>query len=148
MNLAEKHTIAQAFAKMHGASSDAAAVLDNVYSAFKELVESFIEHPNRRDYQEHLQPILMRLCARYLILEKRRKKALDPVANFHIRNGAVMHRLNWMGDLSKLRMQESAGIMVNYLYPVHIPGEIRRNSQRYMADGTIPVQDCGHSRSQ
>ena len=47
-----------------------------------------------------LETPLMRLCARYLYLEKRRNFALDPVANFHLRNGAAMWRLNWWADLS------------------------------------------------
>ena len=37
----------------------------------------------------------MNLAARYLLIEKRRKYALDPVANFHLRNGAELFRLNW-----------------------------------------------------
>lgn len=36
-----------------------------------------------------LKPPLMRLCARYLLREKKRGKALDSVANFHLQNGAV-----------------------------------------------------------
>ena len=47
-----------------------------------------------------LETPLMRLCAKYLYLEKRRNFALDPVANFHLRNGAAMWRINWWADLS------------------------------------------------
>ncbi|KAK2992194.1 hypothetical protein RJ640_005681, partial [Escallonia rubra] len=36
-----------------------------------------------------LKPLLLRLCARYLLQEKKRGKALDSVANFHLQNGAV-----------------------------------------------------------
>ena len=39
--------------------------------------------------------LLMRLAARYLVTEKRRNYALDPVANFHLRNGAQLWRINW-----------------------------------------------------
>ena len=56
----------------------------------------------------------MRLCAKYLYLEKRRNFALDPVANFHLRNGAAMWRLNWWADLSPRGLTNSCGIMVNY----------------------------------
>ena len=35
---------------------------------------------------------LLSLCARYLCLGKKRRGALDPVAGFHLRNGAVCHR--------------------------------------------------------
>jgi malonyl-CoA decarboxylase len=56
----------------------------------------------------------MRLAARYLAVERRRGQALDPVANFHLRNGAWMWRLNWAADLSARGMKNSCGIMVNY----------------------------------
>lgn len=42
------------------------------------------------------EPMLTKLAARYLLTEKRRKYALDPVANFHLRNGAEVFRLNYL----------------------------------------------------
>jgi malonyl-CoA decarboxylase len=63
-----------------------------------------------------LEPILMRLCARYLLQEKKRGKALDSVANFHLQNGAMVERINWMADRSEKGIRQSGGIMVNYVY--------------------------------
>ncbi|KAJ6925403.1 malonyl-CoA decarboxylase [Populus alba x Populus x berolinensis] len=63
-----------------------------------------------------LNPPLMRLCARYLLQEKKRGKALDSVANFHLQNGAMVERLNWMADRSERGLRQSGGIMVNYVY--------------------------------
>src|SRR5690606_18209528 len=64
-----------------------------------------------------LQGPLMRLCAHYLLEAKRENgAALDPVANFHLSNGARIERLNWLGDTSEKGLRQSAGIMVNYLY--------------------------------
>ncbi|KAE8733165.1 Malonyl-CoA decarboxylase family protein isoform 2 [Hibiscus syriacus] len=63
-----------------------------------------------------LKSPLMRLCARYLLLEKKRGKALDSVANFHLHNGAMVQRINWMADRSEKALSQSAGIMVNYVY--------------------------------
>ena len=40
----------------------------------------------------------------------------DPVARFHLRNGAKLHRVNRSADKSNLRMKQSHGIMVNYQY--------------------------------
>ncbi len=40
----------------------------------------------------------------------------DPVARFHLRNGAVFHRLNWLANPSQQGLQASAGLMVNYRY--------------------------------
>ena len=58
---------------------------------------------------------LMRLCATYLMhytLERRG----DSVAKFHLSNGATLFQINWAADLSKKGLQQSAGLMVNYLY--------------------------------
>ncbi|KAM0896692.1 hypothetical protein ACQ4PT_023019 [Festuca glaucescens] len=63
-----------------------------------------------------LKSPLMRLCARYLAREKKRGKALDAVANFHLQNGAMIERINWMADQSEKGIEQSGGIMVNYLY--------------------------------
>lgn len=73
---------------------------------------------------------------RYILLEKRRHLALDPVANFHLRNGACAHRLNWLGDTSSKGMEESFGMMINYLYSLD---HIEMNNQQYLQDGTISV---------
>lgn len=65
--------------------------------------------------EELVRPIVMRLAARYLVHERRRRLALDPVANFHLRNGASVWRLNWRADLSERGCTGSFGIMVNYM---------------------------------
>ncbi|KAJ3018237.1 hypothetical protein HKX48_003015 [Thoreauomyces humboldtii] len=83
-----------------------------------------------------VKPILLRLCARYMLLEKRRSFALDPVCNFHIRNGACLQRLNWMGDRSAKGLRQSYGIMVNFNY--RLP-QIELNNQTYLFDGSIAV---------
>jgi malonyl-CoA decarboxylase len=64
-----------------------------------------------------LREPLLRLCARYLLTEKRADgSARDPVAHFHLSNGARLERLNWLADTSARGLANSAGIMVNYLY--------------------------------
>ena len=68
----------------------------------------------REEVVRVLRPILMRLCARYLYLEKRRNFALNSVANFHLRNGSCLWRINWLGDTSRRGMEYSCGLMVNY----------------------------------
>ncbi|XP_042520967.1 malonyl-CoA decarboxylase, mitochondrial isoform X2 [Macadamia integrifolia] len=81
-----------------------------------------------------LQAPLMRLCARYLFQEKKRGKALDAVANFHLQNGAMVERLNWMADLSEKGLHQSGGIMVNYVYRLD---KIEENAQSYFSTGHI-----------
>ena len=61
-----------------------------------------------------MRPVVMRLAARYLLRERRRGAALDHVANFHLRNGAAVARLNWLADPSARGLAGSVGIMVNY----------------------------------
>ena len=43
----------------------------------------------------------------------------DPVAKFHLGNGARLERLNWAADLSRKGLKQSLGLMVNYLYDLH-----------------------------
>ena len=82
-----------------------------------------------------LQAPLTRLCARYL-LEARREatRARDPVAHFHLSNGARMERLNWMGDRSPKGLGESCGLMINYLYRLE---DIETNHEAYVSEGRI-----------
>jgi malonyl-CoA decarboxylase len=77
---------------------------------------------------EELQKLLLRLCAYYLVQAKQGVEPLDPVARFHLGNGAALERLNWMGDASEQGMQRSAGMMVNYVYWL---GEVEKNHERY-----------------
>ena len=64
--------------------------------------------------KEVLRPVLMRLCARYLTRQP--SIGIDPVAGFHLGNGARLERINWLGNNSPRSIRESFGIMVNYLY--------------------------------
>ena len=82
-----------------------------------------------------LQPILSRLCARYLMQEKGQgERALDPVAHFHLTNGARMERLNWLGDPSENGLTQSAGMMINYRYKLR---EIESNHEAYTGNGMV-----------
>ena len=72
------------------------------------------------DTDESIQPALMALCARYLTTT-RDGRALDPVANFHLANGASIQRINWLADPSPTGRDRSVGLMANYVYePDHI----------------------------
>lgn len=81
-----------------------------------------------------VRPLLMRLCARYLAKEKRGVLPLDPVARFHLSNGAQLDRLNWLGDTSTNGVRQSCGMMVNYLYRVN---DIERNHERYAKNAFV-----------
>ncbi|XP_044519578.1 malonyl-CoA decarboxylase, mitochondrial isoform X2 [Gracilinanus agilis] len=85
-----------------------------------------------------LQSPLMRLCAWYLYGEKHRGYALNPVANFHLQNGAVMWRINWLADLSLKGTTSSCGMMVNYRYFLEETGI---NSAAYLGAKNIKASE-------
>lgn len=88
--------------------------------------------------KEVLEPIIKRLCAHYLLNEKRKKLALDPVANFHLTNGARVERLNWLGDVSAKGTKQSHTMMVNYLYQL---SKIDDNHERYLSAKSIAASN-------
>ncbi len=78
---------------------------------------------------------LLKLCAHYLLKVKSSGGgAYDPVAHFHLSNGASIKQINWMADTSEKGISQSAGIMVNYLY--ELP-KIDNNHENYMINKVI-----------
>jgi malonyl-CoA decarboxylase len=76
-----------------------------------------------------LREKLSRAAVHYLFQAKdEMRKPIDPVARFHLGNGARLERLNWMGDASEKGLSEAAGFMVNYLYDL---GSVERNHEAY-----------------
>jgi malonyl-CoA decarboxylase len=68
-----------------------------------------------RKLGEPATELLLRLCAFYLGQHSAAPGG-DPVARFHLDNGARLERLNARGDLSAKGCKQSFGLMVNYLY--------------------------------
>jgi len=83
---------------------------------------------------EPLRAALMRHCATYLTRRPSPEERIDPVARFHLGNGARLERINWLGDASPRGLQESYGVMVNYLYD---HDSIEDNHEAFARDGTI-----------
>jgi malonyl-CoA decarboxylase len=81
-----------------------------------------------------MRPVLEPMAARYLLVEKRGKRALDPVQNFHLSNGARLERINWLGDTSRNGLDGAAGFMVNYLYKL---ADIEQNHEAYRGRGKV-----------
>jgi malonyl-CoA decarboxylase len=79
-----------------------------------------------------LDPALLRLAAHYLTAEGNGRRAADPVAHFHLSNGARVERLNVAADVSEKGVKESAGLMVNYLYD---PARIEQYHEDYAGEG-------------
>ena len=69
------------------------------------------------------------LAAWYLTREWQEGHALDPVARFHLGNGARLERINWGADTSPKGLAQSLGMMVNYVYDLD---DVERNHEEYM----------------
>ena len=95
--------------------------------------------PADRSPPKHLEARLSQLCAHYLLRAKRGNHPLDPVARFHLRNGARLERINWLSDPSPTGLAQSAGMMVNYVYD---EADVVANHEAYVNEGRI-----AHSRS-
>src|SRR5690606_13209870 len=79
------------------------------------------------DDAERFREPLRALCAHYLVREKARgNRPLDPVARFHLGNGAQLERVHFAGDPSTNGLRQSFGMMVNYLYDL---GQIEKNHE-------------------
>ncbi len=77
----------------------------------------------------------MRAAASYFLTARTRTRApIDPVARFHLGNGARLERINWLADPSPKGLQQSHGIMVNYLYDLN---DIEKNHEAYAGNRTI-----------
>lgn len=84
---------------------------------------------------QNLKALLEPLAAYYFLEAKSRNgRASDPVARFHLGNGARLERINWMGDVSPKGLREGAGLMVNYLYDLD---DIETNHEAYANHGEI-----------
>ena len=83
-----------------------------------------------------LKAPFLRLCARYFLETREDGRPIDPVARFHLKNGARLERLNWLGDTSDKGLRQSVGIMVNYRY---VLGDIKKNHEAYMRHGKLAL---------
>ena len=83
---------------------------------------------------ERLRPLLMQLCAYYLLVARQEGLPVDPVARFHLGNGARLERLNWLADTSEQGMRRSAGLMVNYVY--HL-SEVENNHEAFVHEHRV-----------
>ena len=77
---------------------------------------------------------LQRLLATYLTASNGGKGPDDPVARFHLGNGARLERIHWAANLSPRGIQESLGMMVNYVYE---PKTIEDNHEQFVAAGRV-----------
>jgi malonyl-CoA decarboxylase len=85
--------------------------------------------------REAVARALRPLAAHYFLYARAAgNRALDPVARFHLGNGARLERLNFFGDRSEAGLRQSLGLMVNYLYDLE---RIEQNHEAYANRGEI-----------
>lgn len=94
-----------------------------------------LEQPLALAEDSPLRRLALSWSARYLGAELREGRPLDPVARFHLGNGARIERLNWAGDPSAKGLRQSWGVMVNYLYDLRSLDRHRAG----LARGQIPM---------
>ena len=85
-----------------------------------------------------LRPILTRMAARFLTTTDERGRALDRVAHFHLGNGAIVERLNWLGDTSANGFKQSYGMMVNYRYKL---SDVDANHEAYATGRVVASRE-------
>lgn len=112
----------------HPAADEARALLDAIRRS---------EWPNGKDEAEYatIETAMTGLAAHYFLVAKGFDgRPVDPVARFHLGNGARLERINYLADTSEKSLREAFGLMVNYRYD---PKEIERNHEDYANEGIV-----------
>ncbi|MGJ3509980.1 malonyl-CoA decarboxylase [Enemella sp. A6] len=111
-------------------------------AAVAELVDRLDERTWLQDQnlQESLRPAVLGAAARYFLRAKNPKGApLDPVARFHLGNGASADRITWPADLSESALSRGYGVMINYRYEL---GLIEARHEAFVRDNTVTHSDA------
>jgi malonyl-CoA decarboxylase len=82
---------------------------------------------------------LSRLAFAYLTEARQNGKVSDPVAAFHLSNGARLEGINAFGNLRPYGLKASFGITINYRY---VPDELEENHERFVTAGQIRISDA------
>jgi len=99
---------------------------------------SLLDNPDwftKPEIVNEVKPLLTAMAAHYFLIARSRKgRPVDPVARFHLGNGARLDRINAMADLSEKGIAQSYGVMVNYRYDLD---DIEKNHEAYAGAGEI-----------
>ena len=90
---------------------------------------------DRPDLVAAVQPVMTSAAAWYFLKARNSNgKVIDPVARFHLGNGARLERINFLGDRSPKAMRQAYGLMVNYLYKLD---DIETNHEAFAGRGEV-----------
>jgi len=117
-----RNWLAHAAKNGHGAAAAASATLAD---------RDWFSDAARAD---ELSRTLLPLCATYLLTAKRGEEPADPVARFHLSNGARLERINWLGDTSPAGLDRSGSVTANYLYRL---SDVERNHRAYIKERRV-----------
>lgn len=108
--------------------------LSDEEQAAVQTLQDPVRFQQERD-NEQIKDFLLAMAAEYFLRAKGTdNKPVDPVARFHLGNGARLESINWLGDTSDKSMREGYGLMVNYRYEIK---DIEKNHEAYANDGPI-----------
>jgi malonyl-CoA decarboxylase len=85
---------------------------------------------------EPVRRVVRRLALAYLVELRGADGVFDPVAHFHLSNGARLERINFAANPSRDGLRQSHGVMVNYLYD---PERLEFNHERYIDTGEVAM---------
>ncbi|AGA10038.1 malonyl-CoA decarboxylase (plasmid) [Sinorhizobium meliloti WSM1022] len=119
-------------------SRERQAETSNALSAADRSRLAALDEPDWADQPEiaaAIQPSLTAAAAWYFLRARNRNgKTVDPVARFHLGNGARLERINFLGDRSERAMRQAHGLMVNYLYKLD---DIETNHEAFATRGEV-----------
>ncbi len=103
-----------------------------------EALLAAFDAPLELDEKSPVRKMLLQAAAGYLTELGKGELPLDPVARFHLGNGARIERLNWAADTSPKGLKQSCALMVNYLYDLNRLDKYRSQ----LAQGKIPTSSA------
>jgi malonyl-CoA decarboxylase len=110
----------------------------NVFKPADAHALSLLDQPDwfaKPEMVNEVKPLLCAAAAHFFLIARSRKgRPVDPVARFHLGNGARLERINPMADLSEKGIAQSYGVMVNYRYDLD---DIEKNHEAYAGAGEI-----------
>jgi malonyl-CoA decarboxylase len=113
----------------------------------RDLAAGPMPHPQDRRLED-VKPLLLALAADYVVTRRRPRRtgssrsserAIDPVAHFHLSNGARAERLNWLANPTDVGWDRGLALMINYRYELRW---IEDNHDRYLEDGEISASEA------
>ena len=101
---------------------------------------SFVKWLEKKSmYEDMDEDSLMTQAILYLTESEREDNSPnDPVAKFHLGNGAILEKINLNADLSEKGLMQSKGLMVNYLYNLEL---LEKNHELFFKTKNVQQSD-------